>query len=308
MNSEQNITTATLLGILIFLFACEPSNKQVQETKSTATEKGGNIYVLYPDSTTKQLTFTNQDYEPIYLDRYNSVLFRRYDESNEKVILVKESTLEEMVILDSVGTLRELAVSEDENWLMFIHDNMLISIQLSDQQVSDFGSVSSFVLINDEPYKNHSIRIDIEQKQEERNLELSLIDSTGTTKKEFQNTDNLKSFVRQNVAGSFGDLSRKLDLVNQRLVMMDSLDRRKERIQNLTYELENTAYELQKANQRLKSINEFKIGRSIIEKEKQLTDQRKLIDFIESKLSSLKDRHNIELKGYFDLERKLTNL
>ncbi|MEQ9201931.1 MAG: hypothetical protein RLO09_05060 [Cyclobacteriaceae bacterium] len=273
-----------------------------------AFEKGGNVYILYPDSTTKQLTFTNQDYAPTYLDRYNWVLFSRYSESNKKVVLVRESTLEEVVILDSVRSLREMTISEDENWMMFINDNTLISVHLSDLQVSDFGSVSSFILTNDEPYKNHCIKIDIKEKLNERNLELSLIDSIGRIKKEFQNADNLKSFVKQNVAESLGDLMRKLELVNQRLVMMDSLDHRKERIQKLDYELENTGYELKKAYTRLSSINKFKLGRSITEKEKQLNDQRKLIDFIENKLRTLKDKHNLELKDYFNLERKLTNI
>ncbi|MEQ8549470.1 MAG: hypothetical protein RIC03_16275 [Cyclobacteriaceae bacterium] len=308
LNSTQKITTAILLGTLIILFACERNNKQVQVTKSMAFEKGGNVYILYPDSTTKQLTFTNQDYAPTYLDRYNWVLFSRYSESNKKVVLVRESTLEEVVILDSVRSLREMTISEDENWMMFINDNTLISVHLSDLQVSDFGSVSSFILTNDEPYKNHCIKIDIKEKLNERNLELSLIDSIGRIKKEFQNADNLKSFVKQNVAESLGDLMRKLELVNQRLVMMDSLDHRKERIQKLDYELENTGYELKKAYTRLSSINKFKLGRSITEKEKQLNDQRKLIDFIENKLRTLKDKHNLELKDYFNLERKLTNI
>jgi hypothetical protein len=308
LNSKRNTPTSILLGFLISLFACEAGNNQVQETKLTAIEKGGNIYIIYPDSTNKQLTFTNQDYEPNYLERYNSVLFTRYGESNKKVILVLESTLEELVILDSVGTLREMSLSGDKNWLMLINDNTLMSVHLTDQQVSNLGPVSSFVLVNDEPFKNHSIKINIEEKLNERNLALSLIDSIGTNKKEFQNTENLKSFVKQNAGGSFSDLVRKLDLVNQRLVMLDSLEQKKLRIQILTSELENNEYELSKAKQRLRSINEFKIGRSISEKEKQLSNQRKLIEFIDNKFESLRSRHNLELKDYFDLERKLKNL
>ncbi|MFT6883306.1 MAG: hypothetical protein ACJAVY_002110, partial [Marinoscillum sp.] len=175
LNSKRNTPTSILLGFLISLFACEAGNNQVQETKLTAIEKGGNIYIIYPDSTNKQLTFTNQDYEPNYLERYNSVLFTRYGESNKKVILVLESTLEELVILDSVGTLREMSLSGDKNWLMLINDNTLMSVHLTDQQVSNLGPVSSFVLVNDEPFKNHSIKINIEEKLNERNLALSLI-------------------------------------------------------------------------------------------------------------------------------------
>ncbi len=306
-----NPTQKSLIAILILIavFACEQNKKQVTNLKSTVVERNGNVHIIYPDSTSRQLTFTNKDYHPYLLERYNSVLFTRYDKDSEKkLVIVKDLTLEETVILDSIGSMRELAISKDENWLMLINNNILNSVYLPNGNTSNYGPASSFVLIDSDPYRNHFIKINIIEEQQERILELNLLDSSGSIKKEFQSPDNLKSFVKQNISGSFGELMSKLDLVYQRLVMMDSLDQRNIRIKLLTEDLETIERELLEANKRLRSINEFRLGRSLTEKEKQISTQLKLIEMIENKLQSMQDKHNIELKEYFDLERKLAGL
>ncbi|WP_258103062.1 hypothetical protein [Marinoscillum sp. MHG1-6] len=297
-----------LLACIIFV-ACDSIQKSEGEKQETkAYSQQGNVFILYPDSTIKQLTFSGNDISPIYLEGRNSVVFVRSKQGDQSIIVVNDSTLSEGVLVQNVRGLKSIDASMDQNWVLFSDSANLKSVDISTSSNKDFGQVTDYILVKESQYADHLIILNIIQDKETRGLEFKLKDIDGSTKKEFSDAGNLKSFVNQNIPSVYSELEDKLMITQRKLAYLDSIHISKLRLNELDIQLAKAETDLLKAKKRLSKIYEFQIGRSYSEKERQINDQNKLIDFKTQVLEEVRLKHNTERKTYFDLERRLNSL
>lgn len=191
----------------------------LSESEYRAFEKGGNIFVAYPDGTEKQLTFTQKDEQPTLMKSKNQIVFLRNEillkggteYSRKKIMKVGINTyLEETItdqkpFKDGVNNTYEIlrvynpTLSTDENFLYFVTNHtatssIVINLDLQTGEWNELFSAENFELLKSGPFENYFLIARKETATKGGGLYYYLVDETGKKFKEFASEESVQQF------------------------------------------------------------------------------------------------------------------
>jgi len=214
----KKIFIIKLLMILLPLLAFTQV-ENLTESEFRTFEKGGNIFVAFPDGTERQLTFTQKDEKPTLVKSKNQVVFLRNEAllkggveySRKKIMKVGINTYLEETITDQKpfkdgleNTYEILRVdnptlSVDENFLFFITNHtatssILIKLDLQNGKWNELFSAENYELLKSGPFENYFLIARKETATKGGGLYYYLVDEAGTKYKEFASEESVQQF------------------------------------------------------------------------------------------------------------------
>lgn len=191
----------------------------LSESEFRTIEKGGNVFVAFPDGTEKQLTFTQMDEKPTLMKSKNQVVFLRneillkggVEYARKRIMKVGINTYLEETITDQKpfkdgleNTYEILRVdnptlSADENFLYFISNHsatssILIKLDLQNGKWNELFSAENFELLESGLFENYLLITRKETATKGGGLFYYLVDETGKKYKEFASKESVAQF------------------------------------------------------------------------------------------------------------------